>query len=135
MRRAFGPNEHLDLVCDWTQDPDALYAFESSAGAAWWAEHGGPKALCKVLQARKTHTERAPIPVARPQAPTCFACDTPLCDTLLEPVETIVVKCGCRSKIIHTKCADMFERTVCVFCDMKYSMCTQKGRLLDTCIP
>jgi hypothetical protein len=130
MRKTFGPSAHLDMICAWTQDPDVCYAFESSAGAAWWARHGGPQSLCKTLEARHVPTSRPPVPVAQPQAPLCFACSTPLCGTMLEPLESIVVKCGCRSKIIHTGCAHMFDNISCVFCEQPYSTCPRAGRLL-----
>ena len=129
LRSEFGPSKPLDLLCDWTRDPDVCYAFESRAGAQWWQRHGGPPGLCAVLEARGKRPRVPSVPDAKVVSPMCFACNTPLCQTLRDDVECLVIKCGCRSRVIHTRCKDTFEGTECVYCDQQYSMCVHNGQL------
>ena len=130
MRSEFGPSDDLDTLCDWTRDPDVWYAFESRAGAAWWQKHGGPPGLCALLKARQKVPTLPKVPTAKVQMPMCFACDKALCATLQDVIQCVVVKCGCRSRIIHMGCTELFEGRECVLCDQRYSMCERTGPLI-----
>ncbi len=130
MRSEFGPSKPLDMLCDWTNDPDVCYAFESRAGAAWWQEHGGPPGLCSLLKTRHARPLPPSVPTAKVQSPMCFACDQALCETLQDNIVCTVIKCGCRSRVIHTRCTEMFNGLDCVHCDQRYSMCVRKGPLI-----
>lgn len=130
MRELFGPSRELDLVCDWARDPDVCYAFESRAGAEWWRAHGGPPGLCDVLRQRHVPVTPAPVARAKVQSPLCFACRAPLCATLQDDVTCVVVKCGCRSRIVHPACASTFAALECVYCEQPYSTCTREGPLV-----
>lgn len=49
LRRECGHGSILQLQ-NWWQDPTTYYAFESKAGARWFAEHGGPKRFMKMVE-------------------------------------------------------------------------------------
>ena len=130
MRSEFGPSNDLDTLCDWTNDPDVMYAFESRAGAVWWRQHGGPPGLCNLLKGRHKTLPLPQVPTAKLQSPMCFACNKSLCATLQDTVRCVVVKCGCRSRVIHIGCTILFEEQECVLCEKQFSMCVRDGPLL-----
>ena len=130
MRQLFGPSHTMDTLCSWSRDPDVCYAFESAAGACWWEKHGGPPGLCNLLRSRHTPPPAPEVPRATVQCPLCFGCGKPLCQTLCDPVDCVVLKCACRSRIVHPECTDFF-REECVHCGHMFSFCPRSGPLMS----
>ena len=103
-------------VCEWWQDPQCWYAFESQRGAEWWGKHGGPPTFCQNLP---TPAPVAPAPVvpAPAPAPNCFYCNSAL--VVSQPITCCT--CECSTWYMHQQCSKLFRHKRCFKCNAIYS--------------
>jgi hypothetical protein len=127
--------KQLLLECDhgsivqlqrWWQDPNTYYAFESKAGARWFAEHGGPKRFMKIVE--QCLPKKVPPPLADPFAVEllCHSCGKAFDSTKKKHVVQIC-RCLCGTKTTHEEC---YMPQSCVFCKVEYTKVVREEDLL-----
>ena len=84
--------------------------------------------MCNLLRTRNPPPPPPPVPDVKVKCPVCFGCGQPLCDTLCDPLECVVLKCACRSRVVHPKCTEFFQDE-CVHCGQMFSFCPRVGPL------
>ena len=110
----------------WFQDPTTYYAFESKAGARWFAEHGGPKRFMKMVEDCVPKKSRPPLADPYAVEMFCHSCGEPFDSTKKKHVVKIC-RCVCGTKVTHEDC---FMPETCVFCKVKMSKVIRKENLL-----
>tara|TARA_B110000858_G_C17787997_1_gene468229 strand:+ start:990 stop:1436 length:447 start_codon:yes stop_codon:yes gene_type:complete len=110
----------------WFQDPVTYYAFESKAGAKWFAEHGGPKKFMKLVE--KYVPNKQPPPLADPYSVEmfCHSCGEAFESTKKKHLVKIC-RCVCGTKVTHEDC---FMPETCVFCKVKMTKVVREEKLL-----
>jgi len=110
----------------WFQDPTTYYAFQSKAGARWFADHGGPKKFMKIVEEcvpKKTRPDLAdPFSIEL----TCHSCGKAFDMTKKKHVVKIC-RCVCGTKVCHEDC---FMPDTCVFCKVKMTKIVREESLL-----
>ena len=110
----------------WWQDQNTYYAFESKAGARWFADHGGPKKFMKLVE--EYVPQKTPPPLADPFDVElfCHSCGKAFDSTKKKHVVQIC-RCVCGTKVVHEDC---FMPDTCVFCKVKMSKVIREENLL-----
>ena len=110
----------------WWQQQDTYYAFESKAGAQWFASHGGPKKFLKMVE--QCVPKKAPPPLANPFTVElfCHSCGKVFDDTKKKHVVQIC-RCICGTKVAHEEC---YMPGTCVFCKVKFTKVVREENLL-----
>lgn len=114
-------------VCNWWQNPECWYAYESKAGALWWGKNGGPQKYCDRLSElvpSRPAVPATPVPVRTP----CFYCETNIFKAG-EQLELGVLSCACSTWYLHVDCLPKFVFPRCFKCSSLYSKTTINKRL------
>tara|TARA_Y100000992_G_scaffold300330_1_gene268787 strand:+ start:1288 stop:1734 length:447 start_codon:yes stop_codon:yes gene_type:complete len=111
----------------WWQDQNTYYAFQSKAGAKWFANHGGPKRFMKMVEQCVPKKIRPPLADPFAVELCCHSCGKAFDATKKKHVVKIC-RCVCGTKVVHEEC---FMPDVCVFCKVNYSKVVREESLLS----
>ena len=110
----------------WWQDPTTYYAFESKAGAKWFAEHGGPKKFMKIVEQCVPDKPRPALANPYEVELFCHSCGMPF-DSVKKNQVVKICRCVCGTKVTHEDC---FMPDTCVFCKVKMTKLIRNENLL-----
>ena len=110
----------------WWQDQNTYYAFESKAGARWFANHGGPKQFMKMVEQCVPKKSRPPLADPFDVELLCHSCGKAF-DLSKKKHVVQICRCVCGTKVAHEEC---FMPITCVFCNVKFSKVIREENLL-----
>tara|TARA_B110000858_G_scaffold197568_1_gene259699 strand:+ start:1412 stop:1858 length:447 start_codon:yes stop_codon:yes gene_type:complete len=111
---------------NWWQDPTTYYAFESKAGARWFAKHGGPKRFMKMVEQCVPKKTRPPLADPFAVELFCHSCSK-IFDSTKKRHVVQICRCICGTKVTHEEC---YMPETCVFCNVKFSKVVREENLL-----